>query len=92
VVIGFAVAPIFPGLVSDTRERVTPEHTANTIGMQISAAGLGAALLPSLAGVLARRISLEVIPAYLAALITGLLIIYSISIRQRRKNSATGSQ
>jgi fucose permease len=60
-VIGFAIAPIFPGLVSGTSARVGEHHAANTIGMQIAAAGLGAAVVPSLAGVLAQNFSLEAI-------------------------------
>lgn len=79
--VGFAVAPIFPGMVSGTRDRVGAHHAANTIGIQIGAAGLGGALLPGLAGILARQISLEVIPVYLAVLISGLLILYSVSIK-----------
>jgi fucose permease len=75
-VIGFALAPIFPGLVSATSSRVGDHHAANTIGMQISAAGLGAAVVPGLAGVLAQNISLEVIPVYLTCLFTILLTLY----------------
>ncbi len=82
VIVGFAVAPIFPAMVSGTRARVGSQYAANTIGMQIGAAGLGGALLPGLAGVLARQISLEVIPVYLAILITILLALYSMSIKQ----------
>ncbi len=64
--IGFALAPIFPGLVSGTSARVGPRHAANTIGMQIGGAGLGgAALIPALAGVLAQQTSLEAIPVFL---------------------------
>jgi fucose permease len=81
VIVGFAVAPIFPAMVSGTRDRVGSQYAANTIGMQIGAAGLGGALLPGLAGVLARQISLEVIPVYLAILITILLALYSASIK-----------
>ena len=79
--VGFAIAPIFPGLVSGTRDRVGAHHAANTIGIQIGAAGLGGALLPGLAGILARQISLEVIPVYLAGLITTLLTLYWVSIK-----------
>jgi len=80
-IVGFAVAPIFPGMVSGTRNRVGAQHAANTIGMQIAAAGLGVALLPGLAGILAQNISLEVIPIYLAVLIVLLLTLYSVSIK-----------
>lgn len=81
VTVGFAIAPIFPGLVSATRERVGAHHAANTIGMQITAAGLGAALLPGLAGVLARRISLEVIPVFLTGVVVVLILTYAVSLR-----------
>jgi fucose permease len=81
-IVGFAVAPIFPALVSGTSARVTPRHAANTIGMQISAAGLGGAAIPSLAGVLARNISLEVIPVYLSALLATLFILYVLASRR----------
>ena len=61
---GFAVAPIFPGLVSDTELRVGRRHLTNAIGMQFSIAGIGAAIMPSLAGILARKWGLEMIPLF----------------------------
>jgi fucose permease len=79
--VGFGIAPIFPGLVSSTSQRVGQRHAANTIGIQISAAGLGGAVLPSLAGLLAARISLEIIPLLLSVSLLGLLILYLISSR-----------
>jgi fucose permease len=64
-VTGFAVAPIFPALISDTEARVAPRHHANTIGIQIAAAGLGAALVPALAGFIARHAGLGILPGYM---------------------------
>lgn len=78
-IIGFALAPIFPGLVSTTSSRVGEHHAANTIGMQISAAGLGGAVIPGLAGVLAQNISLEAIPVYLTCLFGVLIGLYSLT-------------
>jgi fucose permease len=80
-IVGFAIAPIFPGLVSSTSRRVGQRHAGNTIGIQMSAAGLGGALLPSLAGLLAQRISLETIPVMLSISLLGLLILFLFSIR-----------
>jgi fucose permease len=79
---GLAFAPVFPALVSGTVERVGVQHAANTIGIQISAAGLGAALMPALAGVLARRISLEVIPVFWLLLVVLLGGVYLFSQRR----------
>lgn len=77
--IGFAIAPIFPALMSGTSQRVGPHFAANTIGMQMAAAGLGTAILPSLVGVLARRSSLEIIPICVIVLLTGLLGAYLLA-------------
>ncbi|HRE25191.1 MAG TPA: MFS transporter [Anaerolineales bacterium] len=74
--IGFAIAPVFPALVSDTSRRVGDRFAANTIGMQISGAGFGGALVPGLAGILARQFSLEAIPVWLVALYLVLLVLY----------------
>lgn len=82
-IVGFAMAPIFAGLVSSTSQRVGPRHAANTIGIQMSAAGIGGALLPSLAGFLAQRVSLEAIPVMLAVSLLALLILYLLATHVR---------
>lgn len=82
--IGFAIAPIFPGLVSGTVSRVGERHAANTIGMQIAAAGLGAAVIPSVAGVLAQNFSLEAIPVYLTGVFVLLIGLYIAISRPQR--------
>ncbi|WP_037337368.1 MFS transporter [Saccharospirillum impatiens] len=79
--VGFAFAPIFPGLVSGTRLRVGEAHLANTMGMQIAAAGIGAACLPALAGVLAEQTSLEIVPGFLIVFIAVLGVLYGASRR-----------
>ncbi|PKO12758.1 MAG: MFS transporter [Chloroflexi bacterium HGW-Chloroflexi-10] len=78
---GFAVAPIFPGLVSGTSSRVGARFAANTIGMQIAAAGLGGSLIPGFVGVLARRISLEVVPVCMVIFAVLLLALYQYSMK-----------
>ena len=78
---GFAIAPIFPGLVSDTVNRVGKRHETNTIGMQVAAAGFGVAIIPSIAGLFARRFSLEAIPLFILAAIFLLLLGLLLSHR-----------
>ena len=82
--IGFAIAPIFPALTSGTSQRVGDRFAANTIGLQMAVSGLSTAVIPSLVGVLARRISLEIIPICLMTLFAGLLGVYLLTV-----NSAT---
>jgi len=79
--IGFSIAPIFPALMSGTSQRVGAHFAANTIGMQITASGLGAAVIPSLLGVMARQFSLEVIPICLVVVFLGLFGFYRLSMK-----------
>lgn len=78
--VGLAVAPIFPAMISGTSRRVGPKDAANTIGMQMAATGLGGALITSIMGVLARRYSLEVIPVCLVLLFLLMFGLYRLAI------------
>ncbi|MHB1319591.1 MAG: MFS transporter [Anaerolineae bacterium] len=82
-IIGLSIAPIFPALMSGTSQRVSPRHAANAIGLQMAFTGLGMAAIPGLMGVLARRISLEVIPICLLAVYVALLGIYMLAVNSR---------
>jgi fucose permease len=72
--LGLALAPMFPSLISLTPARVGPAHTANTVGFQITAAMLGGAVLASGFGLIADRFGLEILGPFLlvtAVLLTG---------------------
>lgn len=86
-IIGFSLAPIFPALIGSTEERTGTAHAANTIGFQIGAASIGSALLPGLAGALARAYGIEMLAVSLvvgAIAVTGLHEV-SLFLRDRRK-------
>ncbi len=89
--VGIAIAPIFPALISGTSRRVGAPMAANTIGMQMAVTGLGASLIPSLVGVLARRYSLEIIPVILTLLYLTLFGLYRIAMipRMEKNNGQT---
>ncbi|HYJ11998.1 MAG TPA: MFS transporter [Thermomicrobiales bacterium] len=55
---GLAMAPMFPTMMSLTPARLGQSVSTHAIGFQVSAAVLGAAAVPSLAGVLSERTSL----------------------------------
>jgi fucose permease len=80
-VIGFSIAPIFPALMSGTSQRVGEHSAANTIGMQMTASGLGTVIIPSLLGILARQFSLEIVPICLVVLFLGLFGLYLFSMK-----------
>lgn len=79
--IGFAIAPVFPAMMSGTSQRVGAHYAANTIGLQMTATGLGTAVIPTLAGVLARQFSLEVVPVFILAVFSVLLGVFWLATR-----------
>ncbi len=64
---GFALAPLFPLLMTATPQRLGRRRAAKVIGYQVAAASLGIAFMPGLAGILAERISLEITGPFLVA-------------------------
>ena len=51
----------------------------------MAATGFGTAIIPTLMGVLARRISLEVIPIFLLVVYVSLFTIYFLAVRQAKQ-------
>jgi fucose permease len=88
VLLGFSFAAIFPTLMSDTPRRVGVQHAPNAIGYQMSAASIGIALLPGLAGVLADAVNLEIIVPFVLANSIMMLLLNEVILRllQRREN------
>jgi len=81
-VLGLVYAPVFPVLIAETPARFGAAQTANAVGLQVAAAVAGGAALPSLIGVLAARISLEVVGPCLV--VGGLveLCVYELLVRR----------
>jgi fucose permease len=84
MLIGFALAPIFPSLIATTPERLGSKHVANAVGFQVAAATIGAAVLPSLAGVLSGYFGLEVISIIIFVGTLFLFVLFEILVRQRK--------
>ncbi|WP_329008464.1 MFS transporter [Micromonospora rifamycinica] len=82
LVLGFAAAPVFPLLTLSTAERVGREHADRVIGVQIGAAGLGAALIPGGLGVLLGVTSARLLGPALTVLAVALLAAHAAANRR----------
>jgi fucose permease len=82
--LGITVGPVFPLLISATPGRVGDAHSANAVGIQISLASLGWAVLPAAAGVLARRRGLEVIPPFLLLCALAVVLLHEALLASSR--------
>jgi fucose permease len=81
-ILGFALAPIFPLLVSSTPQRVGVADATNAVGFQVAAASLGIAILPGVAGILAQRLSPEIFPPFMILATLALIVLNEIAVRR----------
>jgi fucose permease len=81
-VLGLALAPIFPSLIAQTPVRFGSVLAGDVIGLQIAAAVLGGAAIPSLIGVLAARFGLEVVGPSLVSAALGMLLLHAALVRR----------
>lgn len=87
-ILGFAQAPLFPVLVSNTPGRVGAHNAPDVIGFQVAFAGVGVAALPALAGVLAQHISLDTVPVFILCAAALVFILHELSVAQAGRIAA----
>lgn len=81
MVAGIALAPIFPTLISRTSVRLPPAVALHAVGFKVSAAMLGAAALPFLAGVMADKAGLPAVGGVALATAVALLLLHEMLLR-----------
>ena len=95
-IIGFTLGPVLPTLLADTPKRVSMRHSPNTVGLQVAGAGIGLAILPGLAAVVAERVDLEMIGLYLLLVAVASFIVHEALLlyerRERARHAVTASQ
>ena len=79
--LGFALAPIFPCLMKQTPERVSKRLATYAVGFQVSAAMLGAMVVPGLTGLLVQWYTLELIGTVLIVVALLLLLLHERVVR-----------
>lgn len=86
MIVGISNAPVFPSLISITPNRVGKEHTATAIGVQISLAMVGAAILPGFAGWLSGGFGLEIITKVFTIVAIILMVLYFVTTGRSKSN------
>jgi fucose permease len=84
--LGFALAPVFPLLISSTPTRLGVADATNAIGFQVGAASFGIAILPGLAGALAQRTSIEIVPPFLLVTTAIMFVLHELAVRKPRES------
>lgn len=73
VAIGVGCAPIYPSLIHSTPDHFGADKSQAIVGVQMASAYLGTCLMPTLFGVLANALSVNLMPIYLLALLALML-------------------
>ena len=81
VVLGAALAPVYPLLTADTPRRLGARYASHAIGFQVSAAYLGAAVIPGAVGVAATWRGLDVVGPSLVAVGLAVFALYEAASR-----------
>ena len=84
VLLGAGLSPIFPGLMSRTPVRLGANHAVHAIGFQVSAATIGGATMPAIAGFLAQYVSLEAVAQFSVFLAVAILLLHETLLRTDR--------
>ncbi|HEY3497002.1 MAG TPA: MFS transporter [Polyangiaceae bacterium] len=90
VAVGAAIAPIYPGLMSETPRRMGGA-AAHAVGFQVSAATAGMVALPALGGLLADRAGLSATATLILASAIGVLILHELLVRVTRESVSASS-
>lgn len=77
IILGAALAPMFPSFIALTPARMGAEHAANTVGFQIAAAMFGGAVLVGGFGLIASRWGLERLGPFLVLLALALALVFA---------------
>ncbi len=86
LLIGLGCAPVYPCIIHSTPELFGEENSQALIGVQMASAYLGVCLMPTLFGLVARHITVALLPVFLLAL-TALMILMYEQMRKRTSNN-----
>lgn len=86
--LGFSLAPIYPGLMSQTPGRLG-RLSDHAVGFQVGAAMLGSVCWPGLGGILLERFGLAWLNGMVGALAAGLALILAALVVGARREAST---
>lgn len=85
LILGFALAPVFPLLMTATPSRLGNADANNAIGVQVAAASFGIGVLPGLAGALADRSSLAIVGPFMVVGLIIVAVLHEIAVRYHQE-------
>ena len=78
IIIGLGCAPIYPCVIHSTPATFGADKSQAMVGVQMASAYVGTTLMPPLFGVIAKSVSIGLLPVYLALLLATMIFMYGI--------------
>ena len=91
VAVGLGCAPVYPGIIHSTPAVFGAENSQAMIGVQMAFAYIGGIAAP-LFGLLAEAGAVLFLPAFLAAFLAAMIVLYEIVVVKRRRALIAGGQ
>lgn len=82
VLAGLGSAPVYPCVIHSTPTHFGAEQSQAVIGVQMASAYAGVCLMPPMFGVIARSISVSLLPGYLMALLVLMAVMYEVLLKK----------
>ncbi len=83
ILIGLGCAPVYPCIIHSTPAHFGAENSQAMIGVQMASAYVGTCLMPPLFGLIARNISVALLPWYLLALLALMSAMYRLLLKKQ---------
>lgn len=76
IIIGFGCAPIYPCIIHSTPETFGEDKSQAMVGVQMASAYIGTTLMPPLFGLIAKNITISLLPIFLILLLGLMSLMY----------------
>ena len=91
IITGLGCAPVYPCVIHMTPEIFGRERSQVMIGIQMAFAYTGFLLMPPIFGFIAERLSVSLLPLYLAVLLTVIIFMHETILIKTKKENKRGS-
>lgn len=87
IIIGLGCAPIYPCIIHSTPATFGEDKSQAMVGVQMASAYVGTTLMPPLFGLIAKYISISLLPFYLTVLLIVMICMYGLVVRVMRESA-----
>ncbi len=86
IVIGLGCAPVYPCIIHMTPDVFGRDKSQAMIGIQMAFAYIGFCVMPPLFGIIAEKITIALLPAYLLALLLLMAVMHEVMVARTKKS------